>query len=98
MRRNIARSVGKSGAVIKIAARIGSPRQVEVESGVQSVPLIVIQQEVAIPRGEIRQPSADRAFTLGMRVSISEINLAPMRNPRRTKSEFPPVQSRTVDG
>ena len=41
----IAGAVRESGAVVHIAARIGAPRQIEIESGVKRVPLIVVQQE-----------------------------------------------------
>ncbi len=81
MRRHVAGAVGKPGAVVHISARVGSPRQTEIESRVKRVPLIVIQQKVAaIRRRKIRQTATYRACSLGVRIGISEIDLSPMGN------------------
>ena len=94
MRRHIARSVCKSGAVIQIAARVGSPRQVEVESGVKCVPLIVVQQKVApVRRGEIRQTAVDIAESKGQLIGVGQIKLGPIANAGRTQRELPPVDA-----
>ena len=69
------------------------------EARVQRVPLIVVQPEVAAPRRrEIREAAADRAFALGVRIGVSEIDLAPFRDLRRANGRLSPVQPRARDG
>src|SRR5260370_138813 len=100
MRRYAARSIGESRAVIDVAARRHFVWQVEIESDVQGLTLIVIQREEAAGRGrprEIGQTSADGAGRERVGVGIREIDLAPMEELRRTNGNLPTVEPRVVD-
>src|SRR5689334_83774 len=70
-------------------------REAEVESGMQRVALIVIQQEIAaLRRREVGQASGNGAGAFGMRVGIAHINLAAPKELRRTDARFPAIESR----
>ena len=52
---------------------------------------------IADVRSEIRQPTGDPATCFDDLVRIRKMNLCPVREPRRTKREFPAIDPRLVD-
>ena len=74
---HVSAAVGEAGAVVEAARGPGTPRQVGFEVCVQSVALIVIQEEVAVVRRrEIGEPSRDCAFAFGMLIRVGDGNVS----------------------
>jgi hypothetical protein len=98
MCRTVAGAVRESGTVVHVASGESSPRQIEVEAGVQSMPLIVIQEKIAAGRRrEISQPPANGACSFGVCIGVAEVHFTMMRNLRRANCNLPPVQSRSIN-
>src|SRR5258706_3592251 len=76
--------VRKTGAEIQIRSQPCAPRQIDFETRVERVVLIVIQKEQAfLRRLKIREPSRHAAKSLQPQDGISDVNLAAMQQPRR---------------
>ena len=91
-------SIRKSRAVVHICGRIGAPRQADISSQVQRIPLVMIQVSAALSKAKIRQASGDVSTAEGNLIGVGDVDLSTLVQSRRVQGEFPSLNDRTLDG
>src|SRR5215470_3261306 len=71
--------------------------KVNIRAEVQSVPLIVVQQEGVRRRRKVGQPAGNRALPLGMLMRIGYMALKPLPQTRRFQGHLDSANMRPVD-
>src|ERR1700686_707727 len=91
-------AVGKARAVINVSRRVCAPRQCVLAAKMQRVALIVVEQKKARWRRSARTDQAANNATQAERqlVGISEIDLRPVLDTRRTQRQLPATDSRAL--
>src|SRR6516162_8759685 len=90
--------IRKSRPVVHIRGRVGTPRQADISSHVQRVPLVMIQVSAALSKTEISQASGDVPTASRYLIRVGQIDLSALVKPRRTQGEFPSLNERALNG
>src|SRR6185437_15847575 len=92
-------SVEKSRSVTHIGGNPDAPRQSDVNTRGERVPLVVVEKEIALcRRREIGEPARHSAFALRVLVRKRQVPFGTIEKPRRTRCHFPASNARARNG
>src|ERR1700687_6158834 len=96
VRRGIA--IRKARPVVHIGRHVAAARETQNAAEVQSIALIMVEQEKTARRREIGQSSVHSAEAFGNLVRVCQVDLAPILDARRADGKFPTYDACSVDG
>src|SRR5258707_10567573 len=88
-------AVGESRPVGEIQRGKRAARQIQVETRIRRVALIVVQRESSLGRAEVRQAAIDGAETVRGLIRIREMELADTPHSGRADGQFVAADQRT---